>query len=224
MKVDLGDFEADGEELVVYLKHRVGVRPTLSGGTIVIDPTRFPRGPTSQQVRDMVADFLNLKLHTDVKVKVSGNDLVKIEGKVPKIAQIIEGTRRAELRRDRGRAGVKRPGPGLTVVQVERELLRLRVKPSRELTPEEARRVSDAARVALAKVYSNMGSPPRAESLAHEIITQVPGVLSPSYQTDEQKLGKLLGLLIKETVVATYGGLHPKVGREPDSWRPEYIH
>ena len=76
MKIALGTFKENGEELITFLEPRVGVKPTLSGDTVEIEDEGMRQGVKPRQVKTYLKRFLYMKgVRKSYKVFVSGKEL-----------------------------------------------------------------------------------------------------------------------------------------------------
>jgi hypothetical protein len=76
MKIVLGNFKENGDDLAIFLEPRIGVKPTSSGGELTIDEDSMKKGMKPQQVKTYIKRFLlkddQRKLY---KIIVEGKEL-----------------------------------------------------------------------------------------------------------------------------------------------------
>lgn len=58
MKIVLGNFKDNGDELATFLEPRLGVKPTSAGGELTIDGDSMRKGVKPQQVKTYIKRFL----------------------------------------------------------------------------------------------------------------------------------------------------------------------
>lgn len=76
MKVALGTFKDNGDELVAFLEPRVGTKPSLSGDAIEIEDGGVREGVRPRQVKTYIKRFLFMKgVRKKYRVFVSGKEL-----------------------------------------------------------------------------------------------------------------------------------------------------
>jgi hypothetical protein len=79
MKIVLGNFKDNGDELATFLEPRIGVKPTSSGGELTIDDDSVKHGMKPQQVKTYIKRFLlkndQRKLY---KIIVEGKELTLV--------------------------------------------------------------------------------------------------------------------------------------------------
>ena len=76
MKITLGTFKDQGDELLSFLEPRVGTKPTLSGDSMEIDDEKVKKGVRPRQVKTYIKRFLFMKgVRRNYRVFVSGKEL-----------------------------------------------------------------------------------------------------------------------------------------------------
>ncbi len=76
MKVTLGTFKDNGDDLVAFLEPRVGAKPSLSGGIIEIEDGGLREGVKPRHVKTYIKRFLYMKgARKRYRVFVSGKEL-----------------------------------------------------------------------------------------------------------------------------------------------------
>ena len=76
MKIALGTFKENGEELVAFLEPRVGAKPSLSGDTVEIEEEGMRQGVKPRHVKTYLKRFLYMKgARKNYRVFVSGKEL-----------------------------------------------------------------------------------------------------------------------------------------------------
>jgi hypothetical protein len=76
MKVALGTLKDKGDDLVAFLEPRVGTKPSLSGGEIVIEDEAVKEGVRPRQVKTYIKRFLYMNgVRKKYRVFVTGKEL-----------------------------------------------------------------------------------------------------------------------------------------------------
>ncbi len=76
MKVTLGTLKDKGDDLVAFLEPRVGAKPSLSGGEIVIEDDQVKQGLKPRQVKTYIKRFLYMNgVRKKYRVFVAGKEL-----------------------------------------------------------------------------------------------------------------------------------------------------
>ena len=76
MKVTLGTFKDNGDDLAAFLEPRVGAKPSLSGGVIEIEDGGLREGVKPRHVKTYIKRFLYMKgARKRYRVFVSGKEL-----------------------------------------------------------------------------------------------------------------------------------------------------
>ncbi len=84
MKIDLGTFKDNGEELVAFLEPRVGTKPTVDGEALEIDDGSLRKGVRPRHVKTYLKRFLFMKgVRKKYRVLVAGAELSIVELEVP---------------------------------------------------------------------------------------------------------------------------------------------
>ncbi len=76
MKVTLGTLKGKGDELAAFLEPRVGVKPSVSGDSIVIEDEGVREGVRPRQVKTYIKRFLFMNgVRKKYRIFVSGKEL-----------------------------------------------------------------------------------------------------------------------------------------------------
>ncbi|MBI3859862.1 MAG: hypothetical protein HY296_06480 [Thaumarchaeota archaeon] len=76
MKVSLGTFKDNGEELVTFLEPRLGTKPSLSGDSVEIEDDSVRKGVKPRHVKTYIKRFLYMKgARKNYRVFVAGKEL-----------------------------------------------------------------------------------------------------------------------------------------------------
>ncbi|MDA4122263.1 MAG: hypothetical protein OK456_03675 [Thaumarchaeota archaeon] len=79
MKIALGEFKDNGEELAEFLEPRIGVKPKSSGDGLEIDDDSVRKAVKPRHVKTYIKRFLLMKdQRQDYKILVDGTDLTMI--------------------------------------------------------------------------------------------------------------------------------------------------
>jgi len=76
MKISLGTFKDNGDELVAFLEPRVGTKPSLSGDSVEIVDDGMRKGVKPRHVKTYIKRFLYMKgVRKNYRVFVEGREL-----------------------------------------------------------------------------------------------------------------------------------------------------
>jgi hypothetical protein len=76
LKISLGTFKDQGEELAAFLEPRVGVKPSISGDTLEVEDGSIREGVRPRHVKTYIKRFMYMKgVKKNYRVFVSGKKL-----------------------------------------------------------------------------------------------------------------------------------------------------
>lgn len=100
MKITLGTFKDQGEELAAFLEPRVGAKPSVSGGALEVEDGSIRDGVKPRQVKTYIKRFMYMK-------GVKKNYRVFVAGKELTIQEIELGKKEEEEKEEKGKEAAK---------------------------------------------------------------------------------------------------------------------